>query len=449
MSEFMFKINPGKYHVILLSLILLAGCSDGEVTGADSTVKASASVSKTAKQVLIDAHIQDKPLPGKLDFQNILPEVVYGTPGLPIELYFQNMSPAIDHNEFYIVVQCSCKFGRAERRKWIGVPAEKDIGTHQLSIIMTDKTDNKVYHLHTSIVVSSETTNLEKVRLLIVGDSITRQQQYPNRLVRYASERLNLQVSTFGNVHLQFDPYDPSFFEPADPGVYTEAYNGWSTAMFLNKYWVDSSSINNDSDVSRPPFWYGPSLNDGKLNFERYVEQVGKGEYPDVIIVMLGTNDVFSANPYVSPELANSIDKSSQAITENLEEMIETFRAGGRKIPVIVVTPPPTSLSETAAKILYGDTIAKKYNTAVLILSKRILEKFNSREDEKIYAVSNYLGFDSLDGYMQTQVVHPSNTGHVQIANQVYSRLVSILSQKEESDFLVKNRQVNAKLIHK
>ena len=277
---------------------------------------------------------------------------------------------------------------------------------------------------------------------LFVGDSITRQQQFPNRVVRYLSDRLRLRISTFGNVQLMLDPYDPSFFEPADSNVYVEAYNGWSTSMYLNKYWIDSSSINNDSDVSRPPFWYGENLNEGELNFERYVQETGDGKFPDIIVLMLGTNDVFSADPYAPTELDTNIEKSSDIISKNIEEMISLFQSNGKIVPVIVVTPPPTSLSEIAVQVLYGEiTTADKYNASTLILGKRLLDKFKSRENEKIYTVSNYIGFDSLDGYVQSQVVHPSNTGHEQIANQIYSRLTSILSKPDETDFLIKNRQ--------
>ena len=70
-----------------------------------------------------------------------------------------------------------------------------------------------------------------------------------------------------------------------------------------------------------------------------------------------------------------------------------------------------------------------------------MIKNIPSLRERNIYVVPNYIGFDSLDGYMQDQIVHPSNHGHEQIANQVYARLVELLNKSDYVADIKSNRE--------
>lgn len=381
-----------------------------------------------------------------LDLTNLVPPKVYGISGKPVEIYFQNLGLIGEDDDFFVVTACTCNFGITERRRWIGIPKDSDVGTHTLSILITRQSDKKRFYYSVQIFIKKERTDLTKLRLLIIGDSITRQQFYPNKLVRDLKERLQLDVSTFGNVALSFaDGYDVTYTEPAQPGVYTESYNGLTTGKFLHRDWTNLGSSNTRSKLGISPFWDRSKKPNGKFSLDHYVNSVGGGSPPDIIMIMLGTNDVASAR-YDGESPHPHIDKLTQSSLKNMEKIIKLLRVDAVNRPIFIITPPPTTNSETAVAYSYGEMKSHGYTASqikrsIFSLLKLQTMQFENREDENIFFVPNFIGFDVLDGYMQPQVVHPSRYGHRQMASQIYARLVHALSEKNVTDAIRANRQ--------
>ena len=208
-------MNKKNYKLIFITLFLLISACSSDRESIESSAELNAP-QKIDQEILIEnavtnevveheTQIQKKP---SFEFANLMPKLIYGVPGTPLEIYFENLALGVDEENFFITTRCSCTFGRQERRRWYGMPTLEDIGEHALEITLKRRSDGEVFKFKTKLNISKESTDLKSLRLLIVGDSITRQQQYPNRLVRKLKKKLDLDVSTFGKISLNLSPYD-------------------------------------------------------------------------------------------------------------------------------------------------------------------------------------------------------------------------------------------------
>lgn|GEM_PF-292608 len=360
----------------------------------------------------------------------ILPPNLYATPGLESSIYFDNIVLKDSLEDLRFFVWCSCKTGRIERRRWIVIPDESLVGTHQVVISITDLKGQVLatgsVTLHVAPIDVGKDRN---IRLFLVGDSITRQQWYPNRLARLLSTQGNPSWSMIGTIALQFPPGD-NFKESAEQGVRMEAYNGWTYSFYFLDNIPDSRAWNTETNRRWSPFLYESSGGKMLVDLKRYFLEHTDGEPPDVTIFLLGTNDMFNADPYNS-ELFTA---HRTLVLSHADTLLAQFRRQYPNMALAVVTPPPFADAQFVYEMLYGKEFTYQRQKHVhRKYMESMFQHFAGREHENIFLIPANVGFDAIDGYHLGQVVHPSEYGHRQIADTIYSWLKWWLAQYKES----------------
>jgi lysophospholipase L1-like esterase len=342
--------------------------------------------------------------------------------GEEFRFYFDNLGFFHDMDRTRIFASCTCSFGRIERRSWGGTPRASDVGEHVVSWTVNDGQGQLIREYELTIRVAPRApAKLPQLRAFFLGDSITRQQFWANFVYDNLRAHVANEVTTFGRVHFPNEP--PGTYRASSrSGLRSESYNGWPTFWYLNENFQHFPAINPESDVSRSPFWFGPSLSEGELSFTRFVAAHGEGRMPDVVFIMLGTND--SSLSAFAPWAA---ELTTMNAVRSLERIFALLRADRPDMQIFVVNPPPTSHSASAWLTNYGEPsafqspLSMKYH--MRWMAGAYEKAFSKREGEGIHYIPAHIGMDPIDGYHLEQVVHPSEFGHRQVANSINAYL--------------------------
>src|SRR5262249_48940550 len=120
-----------------------------------------------------------------------------------------------------------CNIGAAEANRWTVTPAAADVGNHELEISVSDAQGKVLEKAKTSLHIAPADAGADrKLRLLVMGDSLTAGTAYPNEIGRLLGQPGNPQWTMLGT------------HKPASvgPGVAHEGYGGWTWASFLRLY---------------------------------------------------------------------------------------------------------------------------------------------------------------------------------------------------------------------
>ena len=185
--------------------------------------------------------------------------------------------------------------------------------------------------------------NIDKIRIACVGDSITGGTQYPGDLGMLLGE--NYTVGNFG---------------------------------------VDGSTVTLDSD--------NPYINNSAF-------QEAKEFQPNIVIIMLGTND---ANP--------TIRQVNGSFANDYVKLVEEFQALSSKPKIYLVKPPPIFSNVTALSAEY-------FRETVIPTIEQVANQTNLPIIDVYSALANYSEF-FRDG------VHPDEQGAILIANEIYKAII-------------------------
>ena len=252
-----------------------------------------------------------------------LPEEFYAVPDLEMSIYFSNT--VLSENPEAFQFEVTCDLGSQETNRWVVVPKAEDVGRHELTLSVSDADGNKLATAKSTLVVSSlDAGEGRKLRLLIVGDSLTHASRYPNEIARLLGRAGNPQLTMLGT-------HKP---KGANPGVAHEGYGGWTWYRFLAHY--EPKPDGTYKKRSSPFVFMGT---DGKpgLDVPRYFAEHCDGVAPDVIIVKLGINDCYRANT----ETAATLDASIDGVFGYADKLLVAFReaAPEAEIGICLTTP--------------------------------------------------------------------------------------------------------------
>ncbi|MBI5394921.1 MAG: hypothetical protein HZA91_06435 [Verrucomicrobia bacterium] len=343
----------------------------------------------------------------KDSLQLTLPPAWYAVPGVPMSLYHDNVVLTETPEKFRFEV--ACNIGKSEARRWTVTPMDKDAGDHAMSVVVKDAQGKALAQAKTVLRVIPRTAGAGKgLRLLIIGDSLTHATTYPNEMARLLSEPGNPKWTMLGT-------HKPA---SAKPGVAHEGYGGWTWEAFLSRY--DAKLGHKlDEKGKRPssPFVFAGA--DGKpvLDIARYIRENCAGQPPDVVSVLLGINDCFSA----SPDDLKAVDAKISVVLGNAEMFLKAFRAAApRAVFAVGLTTPPNSRESGFEANYKGKYHRWGWKRIQHRLVQRMLEQLGSREREGIYIVPAELNLDPVDGYPDNNGVHPNATGYQQVGASFY-----------------------------
>ncbi len=347
-------------------------------------------------------------LPAADSLQLTLPPVWYGTPGVPVSLYYDNVV-LTEHPEA-LRFEVKCDLGQSEARRWTVTPEDKDVGEHAMEVVVRDAAGKELERGQTRLRVAPRDAGKgRELKLLIVGDSLTAATAYPNEIARLLSLPENPGWKMYG----QHRPAS------AQPGVAHEGYGGWTWAAFLTRHEPKEERTPDGKGWKKrsSPFVYLDGQGNPALDVARYLKEQGGEEKPDVVTFLLGINDCFGAKP-------ENPDATIDTMFTNAEKLIAAFRvASPRTVIAIGLTTAPNSREGAFQANYKGKYPRWGWKRIQHRLVQRQLAQFGGREKDGIYVVPTELNVDPVEGYPADNAVHPNAAGYAQIGSSFYSWL--------------------------
>lgn len=334
------------------------------------------------------------------------PGKVWAAPKIECNIYFSNL--LLPRSEV-LSWDVTCAKGKQMQVRWTFTPEPADKGAFPLELVGFNSEEKKVTSGKTTVLVARENAGVGRnIRLLIIGDSLTASGLYTRELLRLFDGPNEPKLTLLGTQGEESNRH--------------EGYPGWTWRRFLHPGPVNGAQ--------------SPFLFDGKLDFSEYIRTHCEGNPPEFILVFLGTNDVFGLTD------ANRAATISKVLAD-AENMLGLIRSGAENAKVGLVFPlPPASQDAFGMNYACGET-RRDFFRSVKQYASEMQRRFGGREEEGIYIVPAYLGFDSEQGYptelqpahahsdtrivRQSNAVHPSVPGYRQVADVIYSWIKNML----------------------
>ncbi|WP_197441676.1 SGNH/GDSL hydrolase family protein [Thalassoglobus polymorphus] len=348
------------------------------------------------------------------DLQLTLPPVIYAVPGIETNFYFDNiiLSKASEQYKFKV----SCDVGESRAERWTLTPTDENVGKHPLKVDVLDE-EGKVLASQASQVLvipkDAGAKTKKKIRLLIIGDSLTHNTAYPNEIGRLLNEPGNPEWEMLGT-------HKPS---SAAEGIAHEGYGGWTWARFVTHYEPNPDGTHRKKSS---PFVFLNDDGQPALDVPRYFDEHFDGTRPDYIIIMLGINDCFSA-PANDPKL---MDERIDLVFGHAETLLTALRAAAPESEIgICLTTPPNS-RQSAFEANYKERYPRwGWKKIQHRLVQREMEFVAQKNDPKMSLIPTQLNLDTVDGYPENNAVHPNTQGYQQVGKTIYSWLKWQLSR--------------------
>lgn len=352
----------------------------------------------------------------------VLPRDLCAVVGHETSVYFDNI--ILTGQPGALLFDVTCARGRQDQDRWRFVPTEADVGDHAFSITVLDGMNRVLSRGTATVHVIPATAGAGRtVSLLCVGDSLTHASVYPEELWRLCQGEGQPFLKLVGTHH-------PIAGQP--PEVVHEGYGGWSWATFCTR-WTEG-----DDPGARSPFL---RLEDGRpvLDFRSYCERANAGSAPDFITVFLGCNDNFGATD-------ETIEASIDNMMHYAEMLLTEFRRVGPQTQIGILTLTPPAQSQDAFGNNYGCGQTRwQYRRNQHRVVERMMQAFGGREAENLFVIPAHVNLDTAHNYptvsepvnlrnpvlvsRQSNGVHPSRAGYLQIADSIYCWLKWRLAQ--------------------
>jgi lysophospholipase L1-like esterase len=349
------------------------------------------------------------------DLRLTLPPAIYAVPGLETNIYFDNIILSQTPDQFQFKVTCDP--GETKTNRWSYTPKQTDVGKHALSVSVYGSDDVLLGTASTILHVVPQSAGAKnKIRLLIIGDSLTNATVYPNEIGRLLSQSGNPEWTMLGTRKPR----------SVSKGVAYEGHGGWTWARFVTQYEPDQTLP--EKQRSSPFVYLNKNTGKSQLDLSRYFDERCDGERPDYIVILLGINDCFHADPDDPARIDARIDKMFKSANKLLAALRKT--APKATIGFCVTTPPNSRQAAFYAnyKNHYSRWGWKRIQHRLV---QRQLEEIANRDDPQISIIPTQLNLDTVDGYPVDNGVHPNIAGYHQIAATIYSWLKWQMSDLE------------------
>lgn len=352
----------------------------------------------------VNCALSQEPVAPKLRLT--VPEEFHAVPGMEMGIYFDNI--VLTKTPLIYRFSVTCDIGNQEPRRWAVVPTAAQVGEHPVVVRVADEDGALIEQARTLLnVVPRDAGARSDVSLLFVGDSLTHATVYPQEVARLLSLPDNPSWQMLGT-------HAP---KGTDAGVLHEGYGGWTWERFASKY--EPSPDGTYRNRSSPFVFLGDN---GKpaLDVGRYFREKTDGKRPDTIIVLLGINDCFSADP----DDPRNIDQRIDQMFGFAKKLIAAFRNTAPDAEIGICLTPPPNARDAAFEANYKGRYSRwGWKRIQHRLVERQLQLFSGREDEQLFVIPIELYLDPVDGYPANNGVHPNATGYKQIGASIYAWL--------------------------
>jgi len=344
------------------------------------------------------------------DLQTTLPPIIYAVTGIKTNIYFDNIVLVKDTTAYQFKFMCD--LGTTHAKRWTLTATAQQLGDHPLSLQVNTSDGTPLAKANTIIrVISAKSKSQEPVKLLIIGDSLTHATTYCNEIANLLSRPNNPPWKMLGT-------HKPT---SAANGVAHEGYGGWTWQRFASHY-----EPNPDGTYKKrsSPFVYQSSAGKPKLDMAKYFNEECNGEIPNIIVIMLGINDCFSAN---SNDPA-SINSRADTMFEHADILLEALRSAAPKARIGICLTTPGNSRQEAFQANYQDRYTRwgwKRIQHQLVQRQIAFVQSAQKQDEPLFIIPTQLNLDTVDGYPVNNGVHPNAAGYQQIGTTIYAAIMA------------------------
>lgn len=331
-----------------------------------------------------------------------LPSKLYALVGEELNVWFDNL---VDGHDTDYVFEVNCSVGMQLERCYRLVADEA--GEYNLTIKAIDKHGASVTKTAKIIVAAADAGSGDTATLIVLGDSTT-------------------------NNGIAIDKLNTNFMTDAEPmGIATlgtrgegrnmhEGRSGWTFRLYFE-------SAGGDADPSVVNPFYNPTTQ--TFDAAYYFANSGVA-VPEWFFVNLGINDTFS---YYDDE---TLETCIETLNTYCDQMITSLKAAasGIKIGVCLTIPPNYSQDAFGKEYKCGQT-RNRYKRNNVLWVENLIEKYDGRENERIYLVPIHTNLDTKYGMSMEEMphskrnagtylspygnggVHPDTDGYWQIAD--------------------------------
>ena len=370
-----------------------------------------------------------------MDERLLMPKVIYGSAGIEMNVYFSNIFETLNPANFAFHFHCSR--GSCCDERWHFTPTSNDRGCQEAKVEIFDDNGLQAAASCRLIIRDPAQSAGKKVKLLMIGDSLTDQSHYPVH-IHTLCKQYGIALEMLGtNIpeNLKSLPGQLIRYPESEllPGVRHEGYGGWTAGTFLTRR----------EALKTTPFhhWHcaSPFLNGcGEFDFKGYLEKNCSGQIPDIIMIGLGTNDLGAVD-------ADNHKELTAKYLENMTTLYEKLHADVPDALFGIVLNPYGTATQAAWGKNYGSSRFRRNIRHFLPFAYRELEQcFASKEN--CYIVPLYHAIDPYHGYpeetseafsgsnitvtRQCNALHPSPAGYRQLGAAAFSWLMDVLESR-------------------
>ena len=348
------------------------------------------------------------------DLAPLLPPVIYAVQGVPLTVYYDNLILA-DEETKVIGFTAECELGHKGDRSWVIETKDAKPGVYSFKLSARTST-GKLHQATSRIVLSAPMSQQRSLRMLIVGDSLTDATWYPNRIATLLEENGQTDWSMIGT-RKKWN---------ALPNVQHEGYGGRAWPWFVRHHEAEPDIKANKFSS---PFVFNQAENKPALDVDRYLEKHADGKKLDVITILLGINDCFTASR--DPEKLTA--EKLRWMFENAGRLVAEFRKVCPDAKIGICITPPSNSREAAFVANYKDNYPHQgWQLVLRELQQAQIKRFRDRERENIYLIPIELHVDATAGFPDDNAVHPNKLGYNQIGDAIYSWMAAMTASLPE-----------------
>ncbi len=371
-------------------------------------------------------------------------------------LYFSNMIHPY-HSGLDVHIECDygCNYGSFWRLD--AYPYEVD--SFPLSVSVYDENGSLLAKKNTTVELYEKDASHAALSVLPIGDSMTQAQKY----LEHTAEKLRGVTFVgsrsfdgiighegrggFASEDYRYKHQDPYAYSPFvfPVGVSAAEYFGditfWTAVnenAASNYYVYDGYAARhpqNGQIYNREDVLYKmengteriyDSLPQWEFHFGKYLQQQSFAA-PDVVSVLLGTNDIMKLT-------YETMEEGIAHTLQNMDAIIQSIRANAPSAKLLLCLPILPTESDYAFGKCFGTQKSSKQSRMIMKeYLRRFMERWDGREDEGIYLVPMYVVIDPLrgfktdafstglyDGQLEVQVgeaIHPNPAGYFQMGD--------------------------------
>ena len=371
-----------------------------------------------------------------------LAERMYAAPGVECNVYFKNVTDAIVPDRYAWNVKC--KYGKHENFRWTFVAKDADAGTEfPLVLEMWNDELGLVTAATTTVKVAKlPDDRTRSLTIALLGDSLTGCRFQDQTAARLKESGL-VGVKSVGS----------------NAGAFNhDGYGGFSWDSFLTRYVIAVDEIDNlqreaekeqlrkfgvkipEGQEWRKRLLKSPlvKIADGKklVDVQRWFDKVNGGKAPDVIVVELGTNDVFDEGEY-------DRDAKRDGVLAAAKRLLKALRDAAPASVIAIMTIPPGADSDSFGAnygCLQSDFIFRRN---IVAYNRALEELVKSSGDQKIVLVPSHAAVDTVYGSIVREekanahsdrkvtrcanAVHFDRTGAKQFGDALYAWLADFI----------------------